>query len=426
MNSAWFASRGPQSTREATRFAALRRLTGRRRIASVAAIVAAGGVIAGCGSSAGASSSKTESASSSSGPIVVGMSASKTGAFQVDGVASVEGNEYAITAINEHGGWLGHKVKLVTINDESEASKAQQAYDKLITQEKVNFVIGPYAPELASAAGAIATRNHYVMLDPETALPIIKGSKWAIQDEPSASVFMEGFPEFAGKEGFKTIAIIGINNAFGEACVNGQKKEAAEAGVSVVYSDLYAPEGNMTSIGEAIKSHDPAAVDVCSFFTDGVAATKALNKVGFRPKMLGVSIAPSEPTFTSSVGKLAERVISTETWAPSLETEGNEEFVKGFTKQFGHPPDYHAANGYASMQVLGDAIESAKSLEQSKVLEALYSHTYHTVLGTFKLNNEAVASSYGMYLYQMQNGKHKLIYPTSVAQAKVIVPYTGS
>ncbi|MHB1774048.1 MAG: amino acid ABC transporter substrate-binding protein [Acidimicrobiales bacterium] len=390
-------------------------------------ILVTGAAIAGCGSTAGASgSSRSESSGSSKQPIVVGMSASKTGAFQVDGIASVEGNEYAATAVNEHGGWLGRKIKLVTINDQSEASKAQQAYDKLITQEKVNFVIGPYAPELAAAAGAVATRNHYVMLDPETALPIIKGSRWAIQDEPSASLFMQGFPAFAAKEGLKTIAIIGINNAFGEACVNGQKKEATEAGMSVVYTDEYAPEGNTTSVAEAIKGHNPAAVDVCSFFSDGVAATKALNKVGFRPKMLGVSIAPSEPTFTASVGKLAERVISTETWAPGLKTEGNEEFVKGFTKQFGHPPDYHAANGYASMQVLGDAIASAKSFEQSKVLEALYSHTYHTVLGTFELNNEAVAYTYGMYLYQIQNGQHKLIYPSSVAEGKVIVPYTGS
>lgn len=405
-------------------FTAARRRSRRRRLASAAAVAAAGAVIAGCGSTAGAGSGGGSGSSGvSAGPIVVGMSASRTGAFQVDGVASVQGNEYAITAINEHGGWLGRKVKLVTINDESEASKAQQAYDKLITQEKVNFVIGPYAPELAAAAGAIATRNHYVMLDPETALPIIKGSKWAIQDEPSASLFMQGFPAFAGKEGLKTIAIIGIANAFGEECVNGQKKEAEEAGLSVVYSDDYAPEGSMTSVAEAIKTSKAAAVDVCSFFTDGVAAAKALNKVGFRPKMLGVSIAPSEPTFVSSVGKLAERVISTETWAPSLKTEGNEEFVKGFTKQFGHPPDYHAANGYASMQVLGDAIESAKSFEQSKVLEALYKNTYHTVLGTFKLNSEAVAYTYGMYLYQIQNGQHKLIYPTSVAQAKVIVPY---
>ena len=394
------------------------------------AIAATSAIVAGCGSSEGSSASSKGAASSgntsSSSPIVVGMSASRTGPFQVDGIASVEGNEYAVTAINEHGGWLGHKIKLVTINDESEASKAQQAYDKLITQEKVNFVIGPYAPELAAAAGAVATRNHYVMLDPETALPIIKGSKWAIQDEPSASLFMQGFPAFAAKEGLKTIAIIGIANAFGEECVNGQKKEASEAGLSVVYTNDYAPEGNMTSVAEAIKGHNPAAVDVCSFFSDGVAATKALNKVGFRPKMLGVSIAPSEPTFTASVGKLAERVISTETWAPGLKTEGNEEFVKGFTKQFGHPPDYHAANGYASMQVLGDAIASAKSFEQSKVLEALYAHTYHTVLGTFKLNNEAVAYTYGMYLYQIQNGQHKLIYPSNVAEAKVIVPYTGS
>lgn len=401
-----------------------------KRYAYLAATMAAAAAIAGCGSAAsksnGGGAAGGGGGGSSKGPIVVGMSASETGADAVDGKASLEGNQYGVAAINQAGGLLGRKVKLTVIDDQSDATQAQQAYQKLITQDKVNFVIGPYSPDLAAAAGTVATRNKYVMLDPETALPIINGSKYAIQDEPGANIFMGGFPILAKQHGLKTIAILGINNAFGKACQGGQKAEAVKQGLNVVYTDSYAPTDNLSSAAQAIKTKGAQAVDVCSFFTDGVAATRALNQAGYRPKMLGVSIAPSEKTYNSSVGKLADKVISTTSWDPSLPTTGNAAFVKGFTAMFHHAPDYHAANGYQSMQVLFDAIKAAGSTSNAAVMSKLYSMTFHTVLGTGKINSNAVITGYPMYLYQNQGNKQPLIYPPNVAKAKVMVPYTGT
>jgi branched-chain amino acid transport system substrate-binding protein len=264
------------------------------------------------------------------------------------------------------------------------------------------------------------------MLDPQTALPIVAGSKWAIRAEPGADSFMSGFPDIAAKDGQHSLAVVGVNNAFGKLCVQGQKAEAKKAGLDVVYSTLYSPESDLSSEAQAIKARRADAVSSCSFFTDGVAMTRALNQAGYRPKLFGVSIAPSEPTYRSSVGKLADNVISTTTWDPSLPTEGNEEFVKGFTEKMGHAPDYHAANNYAAMQALAAAVKDVNSTDQQAILDKLYSTTYKTVLGTFKLSGDALATGYSMYLYQLQDGKSKLIHPADVAQAKVKTPYGGS
>lgn len=396
--------------------------SGRRTLTGISVVAAAGVAAAAIGvASAGAAKNKAKST------IVIGMSASETGAYAVDGVAALEGNEYGITAINKAGGILGHKVKLDVINDQSDPTQAQLAYTKLVTQDHVNFLIGPYSPPLADAAGAIATRNHIVMLDPETAVPIIKGSRWAIQDEPGADAWMNGFPSMVRSKGYKTIALLGIDNAFGVQCVNGAKRAARKAGLRVVYSNLYsATATTMTPQAQRIKDARAQAVGSCSFFTDGVAVAKALHQVGYAPKMLSISIAPSEPTFVTSVGGLANRVISNTTWAPSLKTYGNKAFIAGFEKQFHHAPDYHAANGYASMQELAAAITKAKSLNNGAVLKALYDSHFRTVLGTGFLSRNAVIQGYPTYFYQLQRGKDVIIYPKADATGKVLTPYTGS
>lgn len=403
----------------------------KQRIFWIAAVVAAAAVVAGCGSSsgedAGGGGGETSSATEGSGPLVIGMSASKTGPYAVDGILSLRGVEAAVQAANENGGWMGRELELKVIDDGSEASKAQQAYQKLITQENVDFIIGPYAPDLAAAAGAVATRYEYVMLDPETALPIVSGSKWAIMAEPGADHNMDGFPSLVEEAGYKSLAVLGVNNAYGEACMGGIEAEAEEVGLKIAYSTSYSEETDFNSTIEAVKGSGAEALASCSFFSDGVSMTRALSQVGYTPKMFGLTIAPSEKKYASSVGNLANLVISNTSWDASFKTEGNTEFIKTYEKMFGEAPDYHAANNYAAVQALGDAVEKVKSTDQQKILDTLYGSTFQTVLGELKLDEgEAISTGYKEYLYQNQNGTSKLIYPKEVAEAKVITPYTGS
>jgi branched-chain amino acid transport system substrate-binding protein len=398
-----------------------------QRMFWVAAALAVTAVVVGCGSSSGESGGGGGGGGEeSSGPITIGMSASETGPYAVDGVLSLQGVEAAVQAANEKGGWMGRELKLKVIDDQSEASKAQEAYQKLITQENVDFIIGPYAPDLAAAAGAVATRYEYVMLDPETALPIVSGSKWAIMDEPGADHNMDGFPSVVKEAGYKSLAVLGINNAYGEACMEGIEEEAEEIGLKIADSTAYSEEADFNSTIEAVKNSGAEALASCSFFSDGVSMTRALSQAGYTPKMFGLTIAPSEKKYASSVGNLANLVISNTSWDASFKTEGNPEFIKTYEKMFGEAPDYHAANNYAAVQALGDAVEKAGTTEQQKVLDTLYENPFETVLGEFKLDeNEAISTGYKEYLYQNQNGTPKLIYPKEVAQAKVITPYTG-
>ena len=202
-----------------------------KRLAHLAITTAAvGAVAAGCGSS-----SSSSGGDSGDGPIVVGMSASETGPYAVDGILSLKGVQYGVQAVNESGGWLGRKVELKVIDDQSDPTKAQQAYQKLITQDQVDFIIGPYAPDLAAAAGAVATRYKYVMLDPETACDH-RGQQVGDPGRAERQPEHGWVPVGRRQAGYHTSRSLASTTPTGDACAKGIKQEAQEAGVKVVYT----------------------------------------------------------------------------------------------------------------------------------------------------------------------------------------------
>lgn len=400
------------------------RWTPRRRMLTLLAVALGTLVVFVSGSSAASSARQR---SHSKRPITIGMSASLTGAYSVDGTSAYRGVVYAVAYANAHGGWLGRKLKLIAIDDRSDPTVAAEAYTKLITQDHVNFIIGPYSPVLGGAVAGIAARYHKVMLDPQTATPL--GNRWAIQDEPSASTAFAGLPSLAKRQGYTKVAILEINNSYGSECANGLKKAAQRAGMSVVYDSSYQIAGPFDSAALSIRQAGAQVVADCGFFPDGVSIVRALNNVGYKPDILAASVAPSEPTFVSSLGKLSTRVVGAAPWWPSLKTPGNKRFFNGFKKHFGFKPEYHPAVNFASVQCLGHAVKKANSLNNNKVLKVLYKSTFKTVIGPCKIRDRGgsgIGVAFKYRLWQIQDfGHRKLIWPLKLAQAKIQVPYGG-
>lgn len=386
--------------------------------------LAFGGFAAAAMSLAACSSGTSTGSTSNNVPITIGFSASETGAYAVDGKASLQGVEYGVAQANADGGWLGRKIKLTVVDDQSDPTIALEAYTRFITQDHVNLVIGPYSPTLANAVAGIVARYRYVMLDPQDALPVGEsGNQWAIQDEPSASQIFDGLPQLAKTKGLSRVALLSINNAYGVACGNANTKRIADNGLDLVYSTSYDATGSFSSVAEKAKSSGAQIVLQCGFFADGVSITRALDQVNYRPTILALSVAPAEPTFASSLGKLASGVIGAAPWWPSLPTPGNKEFISGFSKMFG-APEYHSAVNYASVQALGAAVKKANSLDNGKVLEALKSSEFPTVIGTFKLDSQGKATIGFTYrMFQLQTEGRKLIWPPELAEAPIQVPY---
>ncbi|MGH6674430.1 MAG: amino acid ABC transporter substrate-binding protein [Xanthobacteraceae bacterium] len=372
----------------------------------------------------GANSSSTAATQ----PIVIGGTISETGALAEDAEYQVKGIETAIDAANAHGGWLGRQIQFKVYDDKSNAGTAVLLYTRLITQDHVDLLVGPYSSGITQAVAPLINKYQMATIEPGASMPGIfgPGNKWNIQGTASSYTYLDQLLPIAKRDGAKSVAVLALKSAFTLACSQARLAQAKKLGIKVVYQTTYSlPAPDFSAIALAIKSAHPDVVIGCTYFPDAVGITKALHNQGFAPKFLGETVGPVEPAFGKALGSLADGIISNTSWWPNFATPGSQAAVASYKAKFHGQPDYHAMTGYAAIEVLGDAVKATHSLDQTKLRDWILHHTATTVLGTFKVNPDGLSVGYGQYMVQWQNGVLKLITPAKFAQAKLQRPYKG-
>lgn len=363
-------------------------------------------------------------------PIVVGTTISETGPLAEDAGYQVKGLQLGIADVNAKGGWLGRKVELKIYDDKSDAGTGVRLYTRLITQDRVNLLIGPYSSGITQAVAPLINKYHMATVEPGASLPdiYVKGNRWNIQSTASSLKYLEPLLPLAHKDYHaQTAAILGLKSAFSLACYKARVEQAEKLGMKVVYQDTYSlPQPDFGSIALAIKNAHPDVVLACSYYPDAVGLTQALHNQGFAPHFLAETIGPVEQAFISAVGQLADGVISNTGWWYNFKTPDNAGFIARYKAKFNENPDYHSAAGYSAVQILGAAVEATHSLDQTKIRDWLLHHEVQTIQGTFKVDENGRATGFEQDMVQVQNGAIKMVWPDDLAQAKLIVPYPGS
>jgi branched-chain amino acid transport system substrate-binding protein len=180
-----------------------------------------------------------------------------------------------------------------------------------------------------------------------------------------------------------------------------------------------------TAFGDQAAAAKAAGADLvvaCAFLPDSIALARALAAAGVKPKLEAFSIGPTDRTFGAALGPIAEGIVGSTTWWPSLKTKGNKEFVASFERTFHRSPVYHSAMAYSSLQVLAAAVRAAGSLDQAKIRAALGSMRRDTVAGRFQLDPAGHQIGFRSYLMQWQCGAQKLVWPRDVAEPSVRLP----
>src|SRR6266853_4099863 len=153
------------------------------------------------------------------GPIRIGASMSLTGTYAKLGKNQHEGYKLCVKELNAKGGLLGRKVDLVVYDDQSLPPTAVRLYEKLITEDKVDAVMGPYSSAVSEAAANVTEKYKKVMVAPLAATTSIfkKGRKYIFMVVSPAEVYLDGLVDMAVKRGLKTIAIINEDTLFPKA-----------------------------------------------------------------------------------------------------------------------------------------------------------------------------------------------------------------
>ena len=362
------------------------------------------------------------------GPIVVGATTSETGPLTVDANYQLRGMQLAVDEINKKGGWLGRQLELKLYDDESNPGTAVRLYTRLITEDRVNLLMGPYSSGITQAIAPLVNKYHMATLEPGASLPdiFVKGNEWNIQGTASSLQYLDQLMPLAQAAGAKSVAILGLKSAYSLACYNARVEQAKKLGFNVVYQATYSlPTPDFGGMALAIKNAHPDVVIGCTYYPDSVGLTQALHDQGFAPEYLAMTIGPVEASFAKAVGPLANGIISNTSWWYNYKTPGNDAFIEGYKSKFNELPDYHSAVGYAAFEVLGAAVNATHSLDQAKLRDWLLHNSVETVQGTFKVDQYGLSTGFSQQLVQVQNGDLKLITPPDLAQAKLMVPYQG-
>jgi branched-chain amino acid transport system substrate-binding protein len=359
-------------------------------------------------------------------PIRIGASLSMTGTYAALGQNQVRGYQLCAKHVNEKGGVLGRKIEFVLYDDRSEPATGVRLYERLITQDKVDAVMGPYSSAITEAVANVNEKHKMPMVAPMASTTSIfkKGRKFIFMVQSPAEVYLEGLIDAAVKRGLKTVALIYEDTLFPKATVLGTVELAKEKGMQVAFVEAY-PKGNtdFSALLTKVRAANPDVLGAATYFDDAVAITRQMKELNVNPKMYGVTVGGDLPKFYDLLGKNAEFVYGATQWEPELPYPGSEEFTAAYKKEFpGASLSYHSAGGYAGCQVLVDAIKRAGSLEGEKVRDAILKTNYSNVYGGFKVDKDGFQVSHKMVMFQWQDGKKVIVWPDELAAGKIRFP----
>jgi len=359
-------------------------------------------------------------------PIRIGASMALTGKYSLQGGYGREGYQLCEKHVNAGGGVLGRPIQFVIQDDASDEKTAVRVYEKLITEDRVDAVLGPYSSPITDAVADVTEKHRKVMIAPMAGTTSLweKGRKYLIMVISPVELTPEGFIDLAARFGLKTIAMLNEDGLVAKAAAKGAGELAKKKNLDVVFSETY-PKGtkDFSDILNRIKAARPDAfVIAAQVFDDLITMTRQMKDVDFNVKMLSSLPYGGLPDYQKRLEKAADFIYSATFWEPSLPYPGNREFVAAYQKEFNRPPALQTANAYAGCQLFVEAARRAGSIDADKVREALLKLRTKTILGDFAVDERGFQIAHKAVTTQWQDGKQVIVWPDEVATGKPKFP----
>ncbi|HEX4170968.1 MAG TPA: amino acid ABC transporter substrate-binding protein [Acetobacteraceae bacterium] len=386
-------------------------------------------------------------------PITIGFGMALTGGLAPNGKAALLAMQIWEADINAGGGLLGRPVKLVYYDDQSNPATVPGLYAKLLDVDKVDLVISGYGTNMIAPAMPIIIQHNRTFLgllglavNTEFQYPKYFSFTPTGGPEPKQS-FAEGFFTTAMAQNPKpqTLALIGADAEFPHNAMDGARVLAKKAGLKIVYDRTYPPTTtDYTPIVRAIQATNPDLVLVCSYPPDTVGMIRAAHEVGLKPKLFGGGMVGLQSTAIKvQLGPLLNGIVDYDFWLPWSGLADDE--AKAFLKKYQEkapaagvdPLGYYLPPfAYGDMQVLQQAVEGTKSLDQDKLADYLRTHTFKTVVGNVKFGPSGEWAEARVMEVQFQNVKANdleqfkdpksevVLWPPSLKTGDLMYPYS--
>ena len=397
----------------------------------------------------------TVGASAQSGnPIKVGAGLALTGGGAPAGKMLLAAIEIWRDDVNAKGGLLGRPVEVVSYDDQSTPSNVPGIYTKLITVDKADLLLGPYATNFVAPAMPTIMQHNKMTLS-LTAIGINRHFNYPkyfsmVPVGPDGvNAFSKGFFEVAATQKPKpqTVAILAADAEFAKAASDGAREELKKQGMKVIYDQSYPPNtADFTPMVRAMQSANADIVYIAAYPPDNVGIIRAANEIGLNPKMFGGAMIGMLITpIRVQLGPIANGLVIVETFLPSpkLQFPGLDDMMKRYQAKAGELKTdalgyAFVPMGYAAGQVLAKAVTETKSLDHDKLAAYIHANKFDTVVGTIAFGKDGEWTEARQFTTQLQNvvpnnldqfrdgSKTPVLWPSEYKSGDIIYPYADA
>jgi branched-chain amino acid transport system substrate-binding protein len=343
-------------------------------------------------------------AAQSGNPIRIGLGMALTGPLAPNGKSALLAMQIWEETVNAKGGLIGRPVKLVYYDDQSNPSNVPALYTKLLDVDKVDLIMGGYATNMIAPALPVAIARNKVFIgliglaiNAEFGYPRYFAMHPAGPNPKAATT--RGFFEIAMAQTPKpqTVAIIATDAEFSRNASDGARENAKAAGLKIVHDRSFPPNTpDYAPIVRAMQASNADLAVICSYPLETVGIIRSVNEIGYKPKMIGGGMVGTQATaIKTQLGPLLNGIVNFDFWvpAPTMQFPGVMELVKTYQERsakegvdlLGY---YMAPWAFADLQVLQQAIEGTKSIDDGKLAAFLHANTFKTVVGDIKFDDK--------------------------------------
>lgn len=372
--------------------------------------------------------------------IVFGAAVSLTGKTAKEGEYTRDGYNFFVDKINEMGGiTVGgkkYKVSVKYYDDESKSERTAQLIEKLINEDKVTFILGPYGSAPTGTAAPICEKYKIPMIEANGSAESIfnKGYKYTFAVLSPAKLYLKGLVDLvlSKDKSVKTVAVLGENEPFSKEVAAGGAEYAKEKGLNVVYQELYPVNSqDVSALLTNIKAKNPDLVLGAGHLQDALLIVKQAKDLGVSPKAIGFSVGPSSPEFRENLKGNADYIFGATQWTEALKYNGDDPWrtPKAYGDAFRakNPKytviPYQVAESTAAVIAFWRAIEKANSLDPTKVRDAIAALDIMTFYGQVKFDSRGINTFKPMAIEQLQpDGRKYTVWPANVAEKDALYP----
>lgn len=358
--------------------------------------------------------------------IKVGCSVSMSGRMAPEGTAMKQGVELWQKFVNEKGGIdVGgekYAVEVVFYDDKSDAGTGTKLTEKLITEDKVDFLFGPFSSGITFATTAIGEKYDVITVAPLANATKVyeRGYKNVFSVLPPAPTLTQPIFDLAATldPKPKTVAVISSNDLFPLSCAEGALDKCKDMGLDVVLFEKYpADTTDVSALLSLVKEKKPDVFLTSGYTKDALMVVRQAREIDLNVPLFAFSVGVMLPEFITSLGSDAEYVVEGEWWLPTANIDGpvfgnTAKYVEMYEEMFDLTPGYHAASGSAAGVLLQLALEKAGTMDTDAVRQALRGLDVQLAVWpgvVFNDKGQNISSEHPVV--QVQDGEYVVVWP---------------